>query len=311
MGSGRFDPSDWARYTTLNSYSTRSTASIFSKTEIDKDLDPKNIKVRESRDSALNPNSTPIIIGIDETGSMGHLADLMIRKGFPILINGIYDRKPVTDPHILCMGIGDAECDNSPMQATQFEAEAVPLISQVEKIYLEGNGGGNSYEGYSLAWLFAATKTSTDSFEKRNKKGYLFTVGDEYPTAKLVAEDIKRIFGESLFQGKELSTDDLLTMVTRQWEVFHIVVAQGSFCKSTGVDKVKSAWQKYLGQRVIVLDDAEKMAEVIVSAIQVAEGADRDSVASSWDGSTSLVVKNAIQSLDKNNSSKDSGVVTL
>jgi len=39
------------------------------------------------------------------------------------------------------------------------------------------------------------------------------------------------------------------------------------------------------------------MAEVIISAIEVAVGRDKDAVAKSWSGSTSLVVSRAIAGL--------------
>jgi len=311
MGNSRFSSVDWDDYATKSSYHSKTREEIFTSTGIDAALDPKNIKIRESVDSPANPESTPIIVGLDETGSMGSLAEQMIRKGLPVLINSVYDRKPVKDPHVLCMGLGDAECDRAPLQVTQFEAAAVPLITQVEKIYLEGNGGGNSYESYSLAWHFAATRTKIDSFDKRGKKGYLFTVGDEPPPPALFKTSLKEIYGEDVIQPKQLSLNELLTMVSKQWEVYHIIVAQGSYCRSAGVATVRKAWQEVLGQRVIVLEDSEKMAEVIVSTIQVAEGADHAAVAASWDGSTAVTVAKAIKTVTKNSKGTSSGVVSL
>jgi hypothetical protein len=50
------------------------------------------------------------------------------------------------------------------------------------------------------------------------------------------------------------------------------------------------------------------MSEVIVSAIQVVNGADADTVISSWDGSTGLVVAKAISALT-HYSNASSGVI--
>ena len=312
MGSGRFSAKDWDTYTTRSAYSSKTREEIFTSRRIDASLDPKNIKIRESVDSPANPESTPIIVGLDETGSMGGLAEVMIRTGLPTLINNIYDRKPVKDPHVLCMGLGDAECDQAPLQVTQFEAEAVPLITQVEKIYLEGNGGGNRYESYSLAWLFAALRTKIDSFDKRGKKGYLFTVGDEPPPPALYKTSLNTIFGEDVIQPGEMRLSELLTMVSKQWEVYHIIVKEGNFVKSSGIDAVLNPWREVLGERAIVLDDHTKMAELIVSVIQIAEGASHKAVADSWKGDTSVVIRNATKGLTANSTATStSGVVTL
>ena len=78
----------------------------------------------------------------------------------------------------MAMAIGDAECDRAPLQVTQFEAD-IRLADQLRELWIEGGGGGNRGESYHLPWAFAAMRTSTDCFERRGRKGYLFTIGDE------------------------------------------------------------------------------------------------------------------------------------
>ncbi len=308
MGGGRWSPTDWSTYATTKSYSSRTTSGIggiYSASSIHKDLDPKGITIRESRDSVDNPNSTAIIVGLDVTGSMGMIADVIARTGLNILLTEIYDRKPVTDPHIMIMGIGDVECDKAPFQTTQFEAD-IRLAEQLEKIYLEHGGGGNTYESYALAWYFASMFTSIDCFEKRGKKGYLFTIGDECPTPKLSKEDIVSVLGtgpQTNLDGKEL-----FAMASRQYEIFHIMIEEGNYMRSSR-EKVVSSWTNLLGQRAILLSDHTKLAEVIVSTIQVCEGEDKEKVATSWDGNTGLVVANAINSLSVKNEETDSVVM--
>jgi hypothetical protein len=60
---------------------------------------------------------------------------------------------------------------------------------------------------------------------------------------------------------------------------------------------VRRKWNELLGQRAQWLDDHTRMGEVIVSTIQLNEGADRDRVLGAWDGSTALTVAEATKDL--------------
>jgi hypothetical protein len=106
MGSGSFDAGAYRAYTSTTAGKT--TDDIYAARSINKNLDPKGVKLRESRDSADNPNSTPIIVAIDVTGSMGIIADVLAREGLGTLFKEILDRKPITDPHLMFMAVGDA-----------------------------------------------------------------------------------------------------------------------------------------------------------------------------------------------------------
>lgn len=308
MGSGRWDPTDWKGYTSSRSYDSKSTSGaggIYASSGMDPLLDPKGVKLRESRDSADNPRSTPIIVGLDVTGSMGMIADVMARKGLNTLITSVYDRKPVTDPHVMIMGIGDVNYgrpgsygDSAPLQVTQFEAD-VRLAEQLEKLYLEHGGGGNLSESYALAWYFAAHHTAIDSFEKRQVKGYLFTIGDEHPTELLTREDIERVMGYK--PQADVDLDALLTLVSRQWEIFHVIAAEGD-CTSRHATTVRKKWTDLIGQRALWLSDHTKLAELITSVIQIHEGTDSRKVVDSWDGSTALVIRDAVSGLTKRDS---------
>jgi len=306
MGSTRWDPDDWKSYSTKTA--SMSTSSIYRSTSLKNELDPKGIVVRESCDSDANPNSNAIIVALDVTGSMGELAGVIARKGLGVLVENIYTKKPVTDPHIMLMGIGDAWCDRAPLQVTQFEADVKPLTEQLEKLYLESGGGGNHFESYNLPWYFAAQHTSIDCFKKRGKKGYLFTVGDEEPPPTLVAAHVRKIMGDELTD--DIPTKELLTMVNRTYNVIHVVVEEGNYARGR-IDHVMAAWREIMGQNVIRLSDHTKLAEVIESAIEVIEGADKDKVAKAWGGGTSVVVARAVGDLISSGSGKSGGVVRL
>ena len=291
MGSSSWSPKDWASYSTATA--SKSTADIFNRKGIDGDLNPKGITVRESRDSSAHPQSHAIIVALDVTGSMGMLAETLVRKGVGTLVEEIIARKPVTDPHLMIMGVGDAEYDDAPLQVTQFQTDIL-IAKQLENIYIEHGGGGNNHESYTLPWYFAAEHTVIDCYEKRKRRGYLFTVGDEELPSKLKAAHVLEFLGDG--QRDDMDTRDLLALVSQRYEVFHLVVTEGSYARSH-LDRVMSSWTAVLGQRVLPLRDHTKLAEVIVSAIEVNEGRAVDAVAKSWDGDTSVVVRDALTSL--------------
>lgn len=288
MGYGRWDSKDWDSYASKTR--GKSTSQIFNQQSIKQSMDPRGITVRESRDSAQNPNSTPIILALDVTGSMGMIADSMAREGLGILVEQILDRKPVTDPHIMVMGVGDAYFDRAPLQASQFEAD-IRIAEQLKDIYLEKGGGGNHFESYNLPWYFAATKTDIDA-TKHGRKGILFTFGDEECPPVLEAKHIKRVLGDDV--PKDISTKDLLKMVSQKYDVYHVVIEEGSHARSAR-KQVYDSWNKVLPpERIISLKDHKKLSEVLVSVLEVHNGKDPKDVVKSWQGPTAKVVEDAI-----------------
>lgn len=192
------------------------------------------------------------------------------------------------------MAIGDMDFDDAPVQATQFEADPVTIGKQIEELYLERGGGGNDHESYLGPLYFATERTDCDAF-KEGRKGFLFTVGDEEPQRVLTGRMLARFFGAQSLG--EITAAQMITRVSENWHYFHIIVDEGDYASSRP-GKVHDAWAKLLGQRLIHLKDHKKMAEVIVSTIEVTVGRDPTAVAGSWkDGGTSDVVKSAIKDL--------------
>jgi antitoxin component of MazEF toxin-antitoxin module len=251
------------------------------------DFDPKGIKFRESCDSEEHPNSTPIILGLDVTGSMSSVLET-VSKRLGDTITEIMDRKPVSDPQIMFAAFGDAVYDRAPLQVTQFESD-IRIAEQLNDIYFERGGGGNGGESYALPWYFAARHTKIDSFDKHNKKGFIFTVGDECCLPTLTAEQVKKFIGDDL--QADLTAEEILTEVSRKYEVYHLIV--DPVCHQ----EPEKSWKKLLGKNCLMVENIEKIPEVIVSILELHAGKDVDDVVYSWDGSTQMVVRNAIKDL--------------
>ncbi len=151
MGYSRMNSQDWATYNSTHT-AGKSRAQVFTSTAMKDAYNPALIAVRESRDSAINPNSSNILLGCDVTGSMGLIAEQLMRTDLIKIAEGIYDRKPMPDPHIGVLAIGDAYTDRAPLQATQFEA-SIALADQMRELWLEGNGGFSSHHDADYEFL--------------------------------------------------------------------------------------------------------------------------------------------------------------
>jgi hypothetical protein len=297
MGGGTFDPGKYRAYASATVGKT--TEEVYASRSIKDALNPKGVKIRESRDSVDSPAATPIIVAIDVTGSMGMIADVIARKGLGVLFESILDRKPVTNPHLMFMAFGDAECDSAPLQVSQFEADN-RIVEQLTEIYLEGNGGGNGHESYEFPWYFAAKHTVHDSLIKRGKRGYLFTVGDEPIGPGLKKAKLLQFLDDGA--ERDYSSSELLDEARRMYDCYHIVIKEGNHARYN-LAGVLATWKPLLDQHVIQLDDHTKLAETIVTTIEVAEGRDASLSAAGW-GASAHVVLEATKHLPKGTAPK-------
>lgn len=289
MGNGRFDSTSYV--TRTRSYTGKSVEEYTSK-RLNPNLDPVGITMRESRDSDANPESNGLILGVDLTGSMGFIANYLAKEGLGKLCTGIYEKKPITDPHIMIMGIGDMECDQAPLQVTQFEAEVKPMMDQIEQLWVHHGGGGNSYESYTLPWYFAARRTALDCFEKRQRKGYLFTVGDEQINPLIKKSQMSRCLGTiPKADFTDLPAENVLKMVQEKYHVFHIIADEGCDGKTK---QTHDTWTKVLGQHVIHMPDHKKFSEIVMTSIMVKEGMDFEEAMKTWDKDTADSIKKGI-----------------
>ena len=129
MGYGRWRDEDFRTYAGRNGRKVRKDGTIDTAGEtvqsmyrgrtIDPALDPKNV-IRECCENEEHPNTLPVILALDVTGSMGRAAMEVAAK-----LNEVIIKLLGTDMDIefMVMGIGDLAYDRAPIQISQFESD--------------------------------------------------------------------------------------------------------------------------------------------------------------------------------------------
>ena len=254
MGYGTWTTQSFAKYSTSRGYDfDRTSGSIvgdysaqdmFTSRRLDPMLDPKDV-VRECRDSDEHPNSKPVILGLDVTGSMGNGA-VKVAKSLNNIMENLY--KSIDDVQFMIMGIGDLYCDYAPIQASQFESD-IRIAEQLDKIYFEGGGGGNGYESYTAAWYFGLNNCDLDCW-KRGKKGTIITIGDE-PLNPYLGDRLANVLGDI---DKEIPTDTkkLYELAKQKYNIYHIAIEDCSTCYNRYKSDIYDSWGELLGDHCYV-----------------------------------------------------------
>jgi len=286
MGYGEYSFSNRKLRAKSYGYKTKSAKDIFIEKYLNKEMDPKGVVIRESRDSDEHPDSIAVVLALDVTGTMGTVPHYLVKNGLPTIMDKIIENG-VKDPQILFMGVGDHRSDRAPLQISQFESSDELMDKWLTTVYLEGGGGRNGGESYFLPWYFASRHTSIDCLEKRNKKGILITIGDEPTHESITKEQIKRIVGKSFVEqplvddifeqwdddfteieeekNKDIFTaEELLKDAQKMYDVYHIHIAQTRSGKiQTTIDK----WDEILGDNLRVAETREDVPGLISDII--------------------------------------------
>ena len=224
-------------------------------------LNPKNV-TRECCDSDEHPNTIPVILALDVTGSMGAAAKACAAKLNEIMTS-LYEK--VNDIQFMTMAIGDFSYDRAPLQVSQYESD-IRILEQMDQIYFEGGGGGNSFESYTAAWYFALRHTKLDC-HNRGKKGIIITLGDEPLNPYLPRGAVENVIGDKL-QG-DVDTNDLYREVTEKFDVYHISVDDSDSSYRYNRIDADYTWKKVIGDnyKVSTLQNlAKTISNIIVNS---------------------------------------------
>ena len=251
MGGGSYSASSFATYSASvgKSYDVRTnriSGQTFEATRLKEVLNPKG-KIRECCNSEEHPNTVPVILALDVTGSMG-AACKETAEALSQIMKTLYDK--FKDVEVCVMGVGDFECDDAPLQVSQFESD-VRVAQQLDQIWMEHGGGGNSYESYTAPWVYGLYRTKLDAYDKQGRKGIIITMGDEPLNPDLPVNTVKDYLGsaDGANQFGSFETSKLYEDASKKFDIFHIAVDDSSSSYYRHRTKARETLVPILGNR--------------------------------------------------------------
>lgn len=287
MGGGAWTTATYNNYTTttkgsVSAFNAMNYTQIYKASQMDKALNPYGV-MRECRDTEEHPNTIPVILALDVTGSMGDAA-AKVAKSLNEIMGELY--KSITDVEFLIAAVGDLSYDNSPFQAGQFESD-IRIAEQTDKIYFEGGGGGNNWESYTAAWYFGLFHTQLDCWA-RNKKGIIITLGDEPLNPYLPGNQLARVFNTNKQSDiADVNTKELYKAASKKFDIYHISVKDVSTSHHFYENLNQETWMSVIGSNYRESDIqslAKNISNIIIEATNKNEGIENNSVVKMEDG---------------------------
>ena len=168
MGGSSYDRDVYSSSSSASWGSSTVAASKLSSSSLDPSMDPTGRILKSGA-------KTPIMIMLDVTGSNINFARLVYDK-LPMFYGQIEQKGYAEDFEIAVCAVGDAYTDKYPLQVAEF-SKGIELDSWMEKLVLEGGGGGQMTESYELAAHYLAEMTEFAA----DAKPIVFFIGDETP----------------------------------------------------------------------------------------------------------------------------------
>lgn len=253
---GDYKPGIWAGHDfasarrSYDAYVGRSYSAAVSAKRVTKDLIAENVSTK---------STSPVIIVIDQTGSMGDWPATIFSK-LPYLENE--GKEYLGDDFEICfMAIGDAHNNEDyPLQVRPF-AKGLDLKKRLGELVIEGKGGGQTTETYELAALFAENKVSIPNAIKP----IIIFIGDEEPYDTISPDHAKDYMGIDL--QKTLTTKAVFEKLKEKYSVYIIRKPYGDStgnCHSRDDERITNVWEDLVGaDHIANLPDPNRVVDVI------------------------------------------------
>jgi len=212
--------------------------------------DPSVVDLR-GKDIVSN-SKNPLVVAVDVTGSMSSWpAEIFDR--LPLLYQTLSQYKD--DLEISFAAIGDAYCDEYPLQVADF-GKGLDLEGKLNALYPEGGGGGQISESYELFAQYMLDHCKTPNATSP----FMLIYGDEKFYDEVNKAQVEHYIGDKLQSSPE--SKDVWEKLMQRFNVFYLQKPYGSGDSHT-TKEVKEHWAKILGkQKIIALPSCERAVDI-------------------------------------------------
>lgn len=228
-----------------------------SRREIDAAILPKARRI-------VSTSKSPLAYAFDDTGSMKNLPKIIWDK-WPMMAGQIVMQKYLKDPSVSLAAIGDVTCDKAPLQICDF-ASIRDLDGWLEKLWLEGGGGGQHFESYEFVAYYYARL-----YEMQNAETpILIFTGDEAFRDRMSADELRKHFGG---QHQDVDAKTIFAELKEKFQGNVFLIHR--FYDGFGLDpEIVSMWEDVLGKECVIrLKSDLAIADVTLGVIAIASGA--------------------------------------
>ena len=204
----------------------------------------------------------PVVYAFDVTGSMGNLPRIIYDK-MPMIAGQIAECGYLRDPELSLAAIGDILSDQAPIQVAEFSLIR-KLDDWLQRIWLEGNGGGQAQESYEYTAYYYARMCDL----KNADAPFFMITGDEGFRDTLYGSDLSRHFG-----GEHQNTEaqDIWDELKQKFKGNVFIIRRPY--QSGDNDKIQAQWEKALGKDYVVpLTSDQAIADITLGVFALMTG---------------------------------------
>jgi ribosomal protein S27AE len=217
-----------------------------------------NEKIIDPHKHVRTESTNPLIVAVDVTGSMASWpAEIFDR--LPLLYNTLSQYRE--DLEICFAAIGDAACDQWPLQVTTF-ASGFDLEQLLGSLHGEG-GGGDAPESYGLFAHWVNTHVKIPNVEE---PPFLIVFGDVTMHPKTPKDQIAHYLGDRV--RRDVDAIEAWRQVSQTWNTWFLRRPTGK-----PGDRVDKQWGQAIGeQKVFRIEDEQRAVDYAMGLIARAWG---------------------------------------
>ncbi len=250
MGGGNYDRDVYSSSSSSGWGASSYSRDKLSQTTLDNSMNPEGKILRST-------TKNPIVVVLDVTGSNINFARVVYDK-MPMFFGQIEQKGYLKDFDISFCAVGDAKCDEYPLQVGDF-AKGIELDSWLEKVVLEGGGGLIGEESYELAAYYLLKNMKF----KKGAKPIIFFIGDEKPYPSVSRTEAEKF-------GIEYEEDVNPFIELRKKVDDNVFVLLNKLCGKSFRSDFTSCWQKLLApQHVIKINEEKSIVDLMLGIISM------------------------------------------